>query len=131
MRSHTQSITPTMGFSANNNGDGDIYKGSSSGKQKIMDENLKNIKQLDYSMIDKKKSVILSQIDQSFESPFEKLNESDNSGVRKQIKQNRKTVDLNFNPYYDNNQPKSTLNAINMLTPMRKQKTTNDNLFLF
>jgi hypothetical protein len=47
-----------------------------------MDENLKNIKQLDYSVIDKKKSVILSQIDQSFESPFEKLNESDHTGVR-------------------------------------------------
>ena len=96
-----------------------------------MDENLKNIKQLDYSVIDKKKSVILSQIDQSFESPFEKLNESDHTGVRNQIKQNRKTVDLNFNPYYDNNQPKSTLNAINILTPMRKQKNTNDKLFLF
>ena len=38
-----------------------------------MDENLKNIQQLDYSVIDKKKSVILSQIGESFVSQFKNL----------------------------------------------------------
>ena len=39
-----------------------------------MDENLKNIQKLDYSIIDKKKSIILSEIDSSFISPFKNDN---------------------------------------------------------
>jgi hypothetical protein len=60
IRCATQSITPTLGFSANNRDDEMAFQGSSTGKQQRLDKNLKNIGKLDYSVIDKKNSVILS-----------------------------------------------------------------------